>query len=203
MTQSLLIFAKNLVHGQVKTRIAATMGEENALTIYQKLLAHTKEVTTTLPLAKTVFYSTFIEEEDIWKNTCYKKKLQYGSNLGDRMLNAFKYAFEQQNDEVAIIGTDCFDISSDIIMKAFTLLKTYDVVIGPAKDGGYYLLAIKQLHQPLFEHIPWSTNDVLNKTMDICAQLQLTVYLLQELTDVDTENDLTEEQKLMWLKKSG
>ncbi|MEO6315561.1 MAG: TIGR04282 family arsenosugar biosynthesis glycosyltransferase [Chitinophagaceae bacterium] len=202
MKQSLLIFAKNLVYGQVKTRIAATLGDAVALTIYGKLLAHTNAVTSNLPVIKTVCYSSFIEAADVWDNAVYSKQLQSGKDLGARMMNAFANSFEEANDAVAVIGTDCFDISSNLIMDAFAALTNHDVVIGPAKDGGYYLLAMKQLHPLLFENIPWSTNDVLKKTIAICTQLQLSHFLLEELSDVDTAHDLTAAQKTMWLKNS-
>ena len=76
-------------------------------------------------------------------------------------------------------------------------LKNNDVVIGPASDGGYYLLAMKQAHYPLFQNIEWSTDEVLRMTLDICTQLNLTVHLLPQLSDVDNEHDLSEEQKII------
>lgn len=195
MKQALLIFAKNLIYGQVKTRLAATVGHDMALSVYQHLVLHTVFITDYLPLEKFVFYSNAVEEHDNWSNEVYKKQVQVGNDLGIRMQNAFTYTFEQGNEEVAIIGTDCLELTSAIIMNAFAWLKNHDVVIGPAKDGGYYLLAMKQMHPELFKNIAWSTPVVLNQTLAICLQENLSVYQLPELSDIDKENDLTEEEK--------
>ena len=197
MKQAIIIFAKNLIYGQVKTRLATTIGNDMALSVYQHLLHHTASVVNYLPIDKIVFYSTILEEEDLWNKEVYKKQLQTGNDLGERMRNAFDYAFEQGNKEVAIIGTDCLEITSAIIMNAFAYLKNNDVVIGPASDGGYYLLAMKQAHHPLFQNIEWSTDEVLKMTLAICTQLNLTVHLLPQLSDVDNEHDLSEEQKII------
>ena len=197
MKQTLLIFAKNLVYGQVKTRLSATAGNDRALIVYQHLLQHTAAVTHYLPIDKIVFYSTSLEEQDLWNNEVYKKQLQLGNDLGERMQNAFQYAFEQGNMEVAIIGTDCLEITSAIIMNAFASLKNYEVVIGPASDGGYYLLAMKKMHHQLFQQINWSTNEVLKSTLAICNTQNLSVHLLPELSDIDSENDLKKHQGII------
>lgn len=203
MKQALLIFTKNLIHGQVKTRLAATIGNDMALTVYSHLLQHTASVTNYLPVEKIVFYSDNIEQRDAWSNEVYKKQVQSGNDLGDKMLNAFVYAFGQGNNAVAIIGTDCLQITSAIIMNAFAYLHNHDVVIGPANDGGYYLLAIKQMHHQLFQNIRWSSDEVLKQTLAICNQQNLSVYQLPELSDIDTENDLTEDLRQMLQRKTG
>lgn len=190
MKQAILIFAKNLVYGQVKTRLAATMGKDKALAVYRELLAHTKTVTDYLPPDKIVFYSHAVEEQDIWDNSIYKKQVQTGLDLGERMYNAFAYAFDIGNKEVVIIGTDCLEITSAIIMNAFAWLREHDVVIGPASDGGYYLLALKNKHPELFQKISWSTDKVLQQTIAVCNAQYLSVHLLPELSDIDTEMDL-------------
>lgn len=190
MKQALIIFAKNPILGQVKTRLAATVGNDTALSVYRQLLAHTVSVTSYLPVEKIICYGTSIEEQDIWTNEIYNKQVQHGDDLGERMKHAFDYAFERGNNEVTIIGADCLEISSAIIMNAFAWLKEYDIVIGPASDGGYYLLAMKQMHEQLFKKISWSTDKVLQQTLAICDAQNLTVHLLPELSDIDTEKDL-------------
>lgn len=190
MKSAILIFAKNLNYGQVKTRLAATVGNDVAHSVYKNLLQYTARITHQLPIDKIVFYSNKIEKKDTWDDEVYNKQLQSGNDLGERMHQAFAFAFFERNTQVAIIGTDCFELTSAIIMNAFAQLNNHDVVIGPAKDGGYYLLAIKNLHQELFQNISWSTNEVLNQTLMICKRLNLTVYLLTELSDIDTEEDL-------------
>jgi rSAM/selenodomain-associated transferase 1 len=195
MKKALLIFAKNPTYGHVKTRLAATIGNDLALAVYQHLLRHTASITNDLPVEKIVFYSNVIEEQDIWNNEVYKKQVQAGNNLGERMQNAFAYAFQEGNKEALIIGTDCLEITSAIITNAFAGLRNNDVVVGPASDGGYYLLAMKQMHYQLFHNIKWSSNEVLKQTLDICKNESLLVYQLQELSDIDNENDLDEALK--------
>lgn len=190
MKQALIIFAKNPVYGKVKTRLAATIGNDAALSFYQDLLKFTQAVTCHLPLNKIVYYSDYIEEKDIWDNTVYTKLLQAGDDLGIRMKNAVDHAFKEGNEKAVIIGTDCPEISSVILMNAFAYLDTYDVVLGPAKDGGYYLLGMKKLCGELFDDIHWSTAFVLQETIEVCLRQNLRHYLLPVLSDVDEEKDL-------------
>lgn len=190
MEQSLIIFAKNLIFGKVKTRLAATMGDDAAFDVYHQLLNHTVAVTQDLPVLKTVFYSDFIETSDLWKDRIYQKQLQHGRNLGERMSHAFGYSFNNGRNETAIIGTDCFELTEAIISEALAQLKSHDIVIGPARDGGYYLLAMKEYHPELFENISWSTDQVLDQTAGLCKKLNLSVFLLPVLGDIDHESDL-------------
>lgn len=198
MKQALIIFAKNLISGQVKTRLAAAIGNDMAVKVYRGLLQYTASITSFLPVDKIVFYSNHVNKQDVWENEVFKKELQSGNDLGERMKNAFIYAFEQGNKEVAIIGTDCFELTPAIIMNGFAYLKNNDVVIGPANDGGYYLLAMKQTHCQLFCNIEWSTKNVLETTLEICSQLNLSFHQLPRLTDIDTVHDLNEEQKSLF-----
>ncbi len=108
------------------------------------------------------------------------------------MKNAFSLIFQKGYDKAVIIGTDCPDSSEGLIMNAFAYLHLHDVVIGPAEDGGYYLLGIKHLYPWLFENIQWSTNSVLSETLNKCAALQLDYSLLPVLKDIDEEKDLEE-----------
>ena len=123
MTSALIIFVKNPVLGKVKTRLADALGEENALMIYQKLLQHTCLITTNIFADKYVFYSEYINHNDLWKNEVYKKELQYGNDLGERMKNAFEMLFQRGYKEVVIIGSDCYELTEEIIMNAFDQLK--------------------------------------------------------------------------------
>ncbi len=190
MKNTVLIFAKNLIYGEVKTRLAAIAGNDVAFKIYKELLQHTQEITENIIADKIVFYSNNIEENDIWNNELFKKQLQSGIDLGERMQNAFDYAFKNGYEQVLIIGTDCFELTSSIIEEAFLKLKIHDVVIGPAQDGGYYLLGMKKLYPLLFKNIAWSTHTVFEETIAACNQLSLNYYLLPQLNDVDEEKDL-------------
>jgi uncharacterized protein len=190
MKKTLLIFAKNLIHGEVKTRLASTVGHDKAMTVYEQLIAHTIETTKHLPVDKTVFYSKRIELEDAWDNKIYEKNIQTGNDLGDKMKNAFATVFGNRNKKLVIIGTDCPDLNASVIVNAYVYLEDHDIVIGPASDGGYYLLGMKKLHPRLFEKIDWSTGKVLAQTLKICESSNLSTFLLPELSDIDDENDL-------------
>lgn len=190
MKRALIIFARNEVVGKVKTRLAATIGNEKAFLIYKRLLKHIFHITSALTFQKTVFYSDYIEQQDLWDNAIYGKALQQGADLGEKMKNAFAHVFAEGAKSAVIIGTDCPQLSSKILQKAFAALAHYDIVIGPANDGGYYLLAMKKLYAPLFSGITWSTHLVLAQTLERCKQLNLSFFQLPPLTDVDNEEDL-------------
>jgi hypothetical protein len=186
----LLIFVKNPIKGKVKTRLAQTMGETRALHIYEQLLAYTVTITKEVHTDKAVFYSDFLQENDIWPNEVYLKQVQQGADLGRRMENAFCWAFEQRYQQVVIIGSDCPELSTHIIHQAFDALATADVVIGPATDGGYYLLGLIKNIPELFTNKTWSSPTVLESTLGDIHKLCKTYTLLPTLQDVDREEDL-------------
>lgn len=186
----LLIFVKNAELGKVKTRLAATIGPEKALEIYQLLLKRTYNVTLTLPVTKAIYYSDYITE-DLFNPPYYEKYLQSEGDLGVRMQNAFEQAFSDGFEQVCIIGSDCFELTEAIIQQAFEKLEHNDVVIGPAEDGGYYLLGMKALHQNFFTNKNWSTDTVLQETLNNVKAAGQTIALLPELTDIDEEKDLS------------
>jgi rSAM/selenodomain-associated transferase 1 len=189
----LLIFVRNVQLGKVKTRLAKSIGDDNALKIYIHLLNKTADVAAEAKCHKAVFYSEYIEEADEFMVPVFQKFLQNGKDLGDKMMNAFVKGFSRGHDKIIIIGSDCYELTSEIIENAFHLLDTKDVVIGPAKDGGYYLLGMKSLHKSLFQNKEWSTNNVLVDTLLDLKNLGLSYELLQPLNDVDDENDLPAE----------
>ena len=190
MKQALLIFVKNAVKGKVKTRLAATVGDEIALNVYENLLKHTENCTHLILVHKIVCYADFIADDDVFSNDDYEKQIQKGNDLGERMQNSIDQAFKNGYEQIVIIGSDCFELTHKIIEHAYTQLTKNDVVIGPALDGGYYLLGMKKIHKSLFQNIKWSTNQVLNQTLKICLKIGLKVIQLQKLSDIDTEDDL-------------
>lgn len=187
---NLLIFAKNPIQGHVKTRLAATVGSKLALDIYTRLLKHTFTVCEPLQVIKTVFFTSSLEGTPGQPPASFYKKLQEGNLLGERMANAFSDAFQGGATRAVVIGTDCPGLSTEILRRAYQALDEVDVVIGPAQDGGYYLLGIKRSIPALFSNIPWSTEHVLQQTLNQCKQLTLTYQLLPLLNDVDEEQDL-------------
>ncbi len=187
---ALIIFVKNPVEGQVKTRLAKTIGNSTAVTIYKQLLLHTFTITQHLSVDKFVFYGDYINDEDLWSINIYQKQLQKGIDLGERMRNAFELVFNLGYDKVIIIGSDCYELTTQILEEAFDELIIADAVIGPCNDGGYYLLGMKQLVLDLFTNIEWSTDAVLPTTIQKFKDLQLQYGMLPTLNDVDDEGTL-------------
>lgn len=181
--EQLIIFVKNPIPGTVKTRIARTVGNDKAAEVYRHLIAYTQSLTRTLPWHRVVYYSDFINPNDGWNS--YEKRIQQGTDLGERMLNAFQERFKMGAQRVVIIGSDCLDLRAEHLKQAFRCLDTSDVVLGPATDGGYYLLGMKQLHPFLFEHKPWSQPELIDLTLKDLQQKGVSYELLEELTDVD------------------
>ncbi|MCF0040419.1 TIGR04282 family arsenosugar biosynthesis glycosyltransferase [Dyadobacter fanqingshengii] len=181
---------KNLTLGKVKTRLAATVGDQKALEIYGQLVAHTlKQVSQSGQIA-LLYFSDDLHSDLPQCDQQFALRLQRGSDLGERMSNAFKDVFETSARKVLIIGTDCPGLNASIIKEAFDALDAHDIVIGPATDGGYYLLGMRNFQGFIFEDIPWSTSEVLELTLETCARHSLTYCLLKELSDIDDENDL-------------
>ena len=184
----ILIFTRNPELGKVKTRLAATIGDENALEIYIQLLEHTKKVALETTYDKRVLYSEEINHTDMWEATAFQKKLQVGVDLGVRMYNAFQGGFEDGYEKIVIIGSDLIALESSDIDKAMQKLDENDIVIGPAEDGGYYLLGMKNIPDNIFKNKEWGTDTVLKDTLlDIAS---LNYHLLEEKNDIDTYEDI-------------
>lgn len=176
--------------GKVKTRLAAAIGDEQALEIYLKLLKMTYDATAPLNCLKHVCYSERIVEQDLWQGDLYKKHVQGNGDLGEKMLGAFNGVFDRGAEKMVIIGSDCPQLTTEILETAFEKLDKYDVVIGPAKDGGYYLLGMKVPLPMLFKNKEWSTDSVFADTILDLMDMGLTYFRLPELSDVDTIYDL-------------
>ena len=186
---ALIVFAKNARLGFVKTRLAKEIGDRQALKVYEKLIDITIEACRNINADIYVFYSDFINVHDKWEELSARKKVQNGHYLGERMANAFS-ELDLKYEKILIIGTDCPGLNQKIIEKAFIQLDESDVVIGPANDGGYYLLGLKQFEQSLFKGIPWSTHKVLPITIKKVQTQHLKYFLLEGLIDIDTYSDL-------------
>ncbi len=186
---ALIIFVKNPIEGRVKTRLAKTIGSQKALAIYRRLLEHTRNLALSIQLEKFLFYDEYIDAHDMWDSEVFHKQIQVGHNLGARMANAFN-AVLTFHDRAVIIGSDCPGLDAVIIQEAYDRLSSYDIVIGPAFDGGYYLIGMNQTHPCLFENLEWSTDTVFKTTMDRCRENDLSVHKLPILRDIDDENDL-------------
>lgn len=188
MKNLVLVFTRNPELGKVKTRLAASIGNENALEIYKYLLNHTKNVLLNVNSNKQVLYSEKINNNDIWDNNLFEKKLQNGTDLGLKMKNAFADGFTSGFEKIVIIGSDLYDLEANDIEIAFEKLNENDVVIGPAEDGGYYLLGLKFIPENIFENKKWSTATVFQDTLNDIKSLKH--YILQTKNDIDEIEDI-------------
>ncbi len=187
----LMIFVKNLIPGMVKTRLAEGIGIDKALDVYMELVKQTHAVSKKVDVDKTVYYSDYVEIEDVWDPQVFKLNVQKGNSLGEKMKTAFDEAFDSYH-KVVIIGSDCYDLTPKIIEEAFVKLESNDLVVGPALDGGYYLLGMREFLPRLFENKEYSTHAVLKELLDEAVELELSVHKLQELRDIDVLADLKE-----------
>lgn len=186
--KALIIFTRNPELGKCKTRLAKTIGDEGALEIYKHLLQHTANISKDIKADRYVFYSENIKKEDLWDNGIFRKKLQRGNDLGARMQNAFAELLDLGYEKVIIIGSDLLDLDAKNVNQAFETLDHHDLVIGPAQDGGYYLLGMRHLYPKIFSNKDWGTSSVLKDTLN---DLQNTdVHFLKELNDIDTFEDI-------------
>lgn len=185
---ALIIFTRNPELGKCKTRLAKTIGNENALEIYKYLLQHTANVAVKTNADKFVFYSEEITENDIWTKDNFNKKLQNGNDLGERMQNAFSELLNLGYKNVIIIGSDLYDLNETIVNEAFKYLNQHEFVIGPAEDGGYYLLGMKALETAIFQNKDWGSETVFEQT--ITNLKGKNVKLIPVLNDIDTFEDI-------------
>ncbi|WP_223032781.1 TIGR04282 family arsenosugar biosynthesis glycosyltransferase [Hanstruepera marina] len=182
-----IVFVKNIKLGKVKTRLAKTIGDQEAFEVYKLLVKKTEKATQNLLVDTHIYFSDAVIVTK-WPNTY--KTVQKGNDLGERMKNAFKDGFEKGYKNIVLIGSDLPDISEVIINQAFESLKTHDTVFGPAEDGGYYLVGIKNLNHTIFDNKPWSDSNLLNKTIEELNSSAISIGLLQTLNDIDTFEDL-------------
>ncbi len=184
MKLGIIVLAKYPILGQVKTRLAATTGNDFALEAYQNLLTYTVSI---LPTNVDTFF--FVTPQKIpWID--FEQELQTGNSLGDRLNNAVNHLKERGYDRFVLLGTDCAEIQTTHINQAMVLLHNNDVVIGPATDGGYYLLAFNETKEYLFEGMPWSESNLLESTISQINRNNHKYTLLDTLNDVDTWDDI-------------
>lgn len=214
------VFAKHWTPGQVKTRLAA-IGIENASQVYLQILKHLLSKLKNVRGLKAIVYSPAerrIEFSELAQGD-WSLVAQCCGGLGDRLIAFFADQFQQglgnakldcrtkssefviepaalplglKYPNVVVIGSDCPAIDRQLIDEAFRKLEEYPVVIGPSRDGGYYLIGLNQPHWELFQRIDWSTDRVFSQTTDILRRLGVEFEVMKELTDIDTPQDLVE-----------
>jgi len=187
-SKALIVFTRNPELGKCKTRLAKSIGDEEALKVYKQLLQHTANEAIKVDASLYAYYSVKVRENDIWDTAHFNKKQQFGEDLGMRMQNAFKECFKLEHEKVIIIGSDLLDLSSTIIEEAYQKLNTNDAVIGPALDGGYYLLGLNQPFEDVFNINDWGTETVYKQTIKKLSSHKTAI--LKPLNDIDYLEDL-------------
>lgn len=188
----IIVFVKNAVPGKVKTRLAKTIGNEEALKVYLQLLQITKEEVSKLETSKEIWYAWDITDDDIWSEPVFSKKVQIEGDLGEKMKDAFRRSFESGDEKVVLIGSDCPTLNSKILNQAFFELNTNDVVFGPSEDGGYYLIGMNSYKPEVLEDIEWSTVRVMEQTERKAQENRIKLKKLETLNDIDNEKDWKE-----------
>jgi uncharacterized protein len=201
----LLIFVKYPEPGKVKTRLAKNIGLENAAVLYRKMaetIIH--DLSKLTDYTKIIFFDPPERKNDVMRWLTFNGLsfiAQEGNSLGEKMLNAFSHAFSLGADKAVIIGTDCPQITTQTILRAFEKLEKSEAVIGPSYDGGYYLLGLRRFSREIFHDIDWSTNLVFDQTMKKIRDEGLQSTCLETLRDVDTVEDLSNDQLLKIRKR--
>lgn len=187
---ALIIMTKSPVLGKCKTRLAQTLGDEKVLEIYIQLLDYTALFTQEVHAERFIYTSDKMSDSKRWGNDNIHFKLQSEGDLGKRMNTAIHEVLQEGYDKIVLIGSDCAEINSQDIHTAFEHLNTYDITLGPALDGGYYLIGLKEVNPKLFQKITWSTPTVLEDTISRIKLENLSYSLLEVKSDIDVEADL-------------
>lgn len=195
---TLIIFAKFPEPGKVKTRLARDLGDNKAAEIYSGIARDIISRVSKSPAYETVIYYDPPDKKNeiaLWLKDLTKIDSEHlipqeGSSLGKRISGAFERVFSSGGDKAVIIGTDCTDVTASMIENTFSDLRNFDAVLGPAQDGGYYLLGLKQFVPELFQAIDWSTELVLGQTLSHLDMLGYNYKSLETLRDIDNLNDL-------------
>lgn len=191
--QLLIVFAKNIVLGKVKTRLAKTQGDSFAFNVYSRLVAITERESLKVQNADVHVYFSDVVVKSKWPNQ--EKYVQQGTDLGDRMKHAFEQGFAKGYDRIIGVGADLPDLSAEVMEEGLSALKDTDTVFGPSEDGGYYLIGMRKMIPQIFENKPWSTDTLLALTQSELSELGFSTTTLKTLNDVDTIEDL----KASWL----
>lgn len=186
----LIVFVKNPVVGQVKTRLAKLVGDFTAFKIYLDLLFRTHNAIKDICCDKAVFYSNFIDNDDLWENDSFLKSRQYGNQVNERLLHAFQFALNSGYKKVLVVFSDIVGLKKEILSEAMDKLDYKDVVLGPSSDGGYYLIGMKSIQPDFFSNIAWYTPQVLAQTISKCQNKALKYSMTKVLTDLNTIENL-------------
>jgi uncharacterized protein len=187
----LIIFTRYPRPGQAKTRLIPALGPEGAARLQIAMTQHSLLQARGLKQPIAIYYTNGEERELrdwLGEDLCYCT--QCAGDLGAKMLGAFWDRLGEGNGAAVIIGTDCPGLDTQLLAQTFEALQTSDLVLGPALDGGYYLIGLRRVIPALFDNITWSTDQVLSQTLAIAKGLNLSIHLLPELPDIDRPEDL-------------
>jgi len=188
--EQLIVFVKAPRPGTVKTRIARTAGAERACAIYRELVATVLQKFASIRGAQLRFAPDDAPEEiKPWLRNDWVAAPQGTGDLGERLQRAFAESFAGGAERVVIVGSDCPEVKSGDIRAAWKELKSNDLVLGPAIDGGYWLIGLRAPHPELFRAVTWSSDQVLGQTLAQAKSIGLRAQLLRILSDIDTEAD--------------
>jgi hypothetical protein len=188
--EHLIIFVKAPRVGQVKTRLAATIGAEAACAAYRQIVETLFSHLSSFAEVELRFMPDDAGEEiKPWLHDGWWMRPQGQGDLGMRLQRAFAEAFQKEAQRAVIIGSDCPEVEATDIREAWTALDDYELVLGPATDGGYWLIGLCHEQAMLFENMPWSSDRVLRETLARAQSAGLSARLLRRLSDVDTEAD--------------
>jgi rSAM/selenodomain-associated transferase 1 len=189
----LIVFVKAPRPGQVKTRLAQTLGPAAASHIYSRLVDHLCQVLAPLPAVELRFTPDDAGTEiEPWRRSHWRTAPQGEGDLGTRLHHAFAASAAAGHTRTVIIGSDCPTITCDDIESAWDALGHFPLTIGPARDGGYWLIGLRQPALALFTGIAWSTGAVLAETLARAQSSGLGAHLLREQGDIDTATDWEE-----------
>ncbi len=202
-TDRLIIFTRYPEPGKTKTRLIPALGPTGATELHRKMANRTLGTAKDFSARRTVSIEIRYEggNERLmagWLGGELAIRNQSGGGLGTRMHDSLTDAFEEDAHKVVIVGTDCPGMSADILEKAFNQLVEHDLVLGPAEDGGYYLVGMKTPTPRIFAGITWGADDVLRKTLETAKELGISTALLDKLADVDRPEDLH-----VWEQETG
>ena len=192
----IFIVMKYPEEGNVKMRLAQSLGEEAATGLYRAFIQDTLTTVQTLdiPCHIAVYPPESQELMAQWLGPTYQIFHQKGSNLGERLQNGFETMFKKDYQQVIALASDSPDLPNEILLTAVSNLQTHEAVIGPASDGGYYLIGFSRdlINPDFFEDISWSTETVFRETLSRIESMTNQIYVLPEWADIDTKDDLRE-----------
>ncbi|MBD3169373.1 MAG: DUF2064 domain-containing protein [candidate division Zixibacteria bacterium] len=187
----LVMFARDPVPGECKTRLTPHLNEDQSANLYKAFI---RDLLDKLKGSEYYDFYVYLYHSNIvdsfWATFEVELRPQQGENLGERMLNAFAELFNEGYEKAVIIGSDVPTIDIADIGEAFKALETDGIVLGPAEDGGYYLIGLKHAYQQLFEDIDWGSSGVYSSTLSRIKELSINLYELKLRNDVDTIDDL-------------